>query len=176
MESAALLGREIEATLTTVSGVLEARVHLQLPQRDPFFGETLPGGGKGSAAVLLITDDSFSLGKEAVSALVAGAADIPAERIAAIMVPAGAVQRGSDSAAGAVDGARREASREALPPGTASPADWLRRLVGKLLEKPLQTLCSLLIVSVGAALIWISQRNRRRLRFSRLEGLFEKGG
>ena len=39
------LSREIEYTLAGIEGVLQPRVHLNIPARDPFLGQPLPGAG-----------------------------------------------------------------------------------------------------------------------------------
>ena len=69
------LSAEIEATLVTVSGILEARVHLNLPPIDPLFGKEI-GGRQGSASVLLVIQPEAAVERDAIAALVAGAAGI----------------------------------------------------------------------------------------------------
>lgn len=69
------LSKEIEATLRSVGGVLEARVHLNLPQVDPLLGRRLAGNA-GSGSVLLVTGGEFSLSNEEVAQLVSGACGI----------------------------------------------------------------------------------------------------
>ena len=74
------LSGEIESTMGSVRGVLEARIHLNLPVTDPLFGQPLsPAAGSGSA--LLVVDDQFNLTKEEVAALVSGASGIPSSAI-----------------------------------------------------------------------------------------------
>ena len=67
----------IEESLAAIPGVLEARVHLNLPQEDPIFGSA--GRGDGSGSVLLVVDEKFGAHDEEVSALVGGAAGMPRE-------------------------------------------------------------------------------------------------
>jgi type III secretion protein J len=69
----------IEESLSAMSGVLEARVHLNLPETDPLFGTKKEASGSGS--VLLVVDNRYSAKDEDVSALVSGAAGVPAQRV-----------------------------------------------------------------------------------------------
>jgi type III secretory pathway lipoprotein EscJ len=69
----------IEDSIGTVSGVLEARVHLNLPETDPLFGTRKESIGSGS--VLLIVDTQYGSKDEEIAALVAGAAGIPAAKV-----------------------------------------------------------------------------------------------
>lgn len=69
----------IEESLSAMSGVLEARVHLNLPETDPLFGTKKESSGSGS--VLLVVDSRYSAKDEEVSALISGAAGVPAQRV-----------------------------------------------------------------------------------------------
>ena len=69
----------IEESLAAIPGVLEARVHVNLPEEDPLFGAS--GRGSGSGSVLLVVDDTFSAHDEEISALVGGAAGVPRDVI-----------------------------------------------------------------------------------------------
>ena len=69
------LSSEIESTLIKVRGVLEARVHLNLPQVDPLLGRRLENNS-GSGSVLLVTNGEFELSNEEIARLVSGAAGI----------------------------------------------------------------------------------------------------
>ncbi len=77
------LAAAIEESLQAVKGVLEARVHLNLPQSDSIFGER---GEKvlGSSAVLLLVDDRFNTEERDIARLVAGAAGLQVERISVL--------------------------------------------------------------------------------------------
>jgi type III secretion protein J len=70
------VAQSIEDTLNSLGGVLEAHVHVNLPEHDPLLGRKRDVGGTGS--VLLVIDDRFSAKDEDVSALVSGAAGLPA--------------------------------------------------------------------------------------------------
>lgn len=77
------LSREIEITLSNLPGILEARVHLNLPPVDPFFGRALDKI-RGSASVLLVVSD-LAVIREDVAKLVAGASGIDASEVAVML-------------------------------------------------------------------------------------------
>ena len=79
------LSREIEYTLTNVEGVLQARVHLNLPARDPFLGQSLSGEEKGSASVLIVATSSFDMPGPEITKLVAGASGIASQAVAVMI-------------------------------------------------------------------------------------------
>lgn len=72
----------IEESLAAMRGVLEARVHLNLPESDPLFGTRKENLGSGS--VLLVTDSSLSAKDDEIAALVSGAAGIPAGKVSVL--------------------------------------------------------------------------------------------
>lgn len=72
----------IEDSLSSMLGVLEARVHLNLPETDPLFGTRKENTGSGS--VLLVVDSRYVAKDEEISSLVSGAAGIPAEKVAVL--------------------------------------------------------------------------------------------
>lgn len=78
------LSREIETTLSSIEGVLEARVHLNMPPTDPLFGNPI-NNVKGSASVLLVASDDFQTNSKDVAGLVAGASGIEAALIQVII-------------------------------------------------------------------------------------------
>lgn len=78
------LSKEIENTLASIAGVLEARVHLNLPQRDPLFGQRIDSA-PGSASVLLIAVRASNVSAVEVAALVAGASGVEKERISVLV-------------------------------------------------------------------------------------------
>ena len=73
------MAHSIEESLSTLPGVLEARVHLNLPDEDPLFGDGTRGGGSGS--VLLVVEARFSAGAGEVAAVVSGAAGLKPELV-----------------------------------------------------------------------------------------------
>ena len=64
----------IEESLSALPGVLDARVHVNLPDDDPLFGDSARKGGSGS--VLLVVDRRYVTGPDEVAALVSGAAGL----------------------------------------------------------------------------------------------------
>lgn len=78
------LAEQIQITLTSIPGILEAHVHLNLPPVDPLFGQPL-GATTGSASVLLIASQNFEMKPSDIALLVAGAAGLPAEKIAILV-------------------------------------------------------------------------------------------
>jgi type III secretion protein J len=72
----------IEESLSAMLGVLEARVHLNLPETDPLFGTRKESTGSGS--VLLVVDARYVAKDEEISGLVSGAAGIPAAKVAVL--------------------------------------------------------------------------------------------
>lgn len=78
------LSREIEYTLESMSGVLQARVHLNLVTEDPFLGKNKTTAS-GSAAVLIITDKNLELTGEHISRLVAGASGVKTDQISVLV-------------------------------------------------------------------------------------------
>lgn len=79
------LSREIEQTLYSMEGVLDARVHLNLPVRDPLFGRRIKDGAPGSGSVLLVAGESFSFSKEDVGEMVGSAAGVNSSRISVLI-------------------------------------------------------------------------------------------
>ncbi len=78
------LSQEIERTLLSIEGVLDARVHLNLPQVDPILG-TKSDKDSGSASVLLIAQSDFSIDKLDLAQLVSGASGVISEKISILV-------------------------------------------------------------------------------------------
>ncbi len=76
------LASNLEQTLYTIDGVREARVHLNLPERDQLLGKEI---ASGSASVLLLTEGENVIERESVATLVAGAAGINAGSVAVMI-------------------------------------------------------------------------------------------
>jgi type III secretory pathway lipoprotein EscJ len=74
-----VMAEAIEESLGAIPGVLQARVHLNLPAEDPVFGSSRTSTGSGS--VLLLVDDECMARDEEVARLVSGAAGIPAAAV-----------------------------------------------------------------------------------------------
>ncbi len=73
------VAQSIEDSLSTMQGVLEARVHLHLPESDPLFGTRRDDRGSGS--LLMVVDSRFVAKDEELASLVAGAAGITATNV-----------------------------------------------------------------------------------------------
>jgi len=79
------LASDIESTLMALDGVLESRVHLNLPPMDPIFGRSTEKEYNSSGSVLLITDNTFAEGQREIQVLVAGAAGISPDSISVLI-------------------------------------------------------------------------------------------
>jgi type III secretion protein J len=79
------LSAALEDTLETLDGVLEARVHLYLPPRDPVFGKLLENNFPASGSVLIVQDHHFSSSAGDLALLVAAAAGLKGENIAVML-------------------------------------------------------------------------------------------
>lgn len=78
------ISAEIERTISSIAGVIEARVHLNLPPIDPLFG--VPNNKiKSSASVLVVIDGSVIPQIAEIAALVSGAAGIEKENISVLI-------------------------------------------------------------------------------------------
>lgn len=77
------LSREVEATILNIPGVLDARVHLNLPAVDPLFGQPL-NSAPGSASVLVVSSSS-DVNHADVQSLVSGASGIPASGVSVLI-------------------------------------------------------------------------------------------
>lgn len=84
------LSGELARTLQSVDGVLEARVHLVLPSRDPLSPPDTPVS-RAKASVLLRLGGEAPLKREAIQRLVAGSVkDLEPERVSVVLVHASA--------------------------------------------------------------------------------------
>lgn len=79
------ISHELERTIVSMPGVLEARVHLNMPAADPIFGQDISSGAKSSASVLLVCELGFQNKVEQIQALVSGAAGIEADKVTVII-------------------------------------------------------------------------------------------
>lgn len=79
------LASDIESTLMALTGVLESRVHLNLPPTDPIFGRSTEKEYDSSGSVLLITDKTFEEAHREIQILVAGAAGISPDSISVLI-------------------------------------------------------------------------------------------
>ncbi|MBX7137456.1 MAG: hypothetical protein K1X83_05680 [Oligoflexia bacterium] len=85
LRSEHLLAQEIENSLTSLSGVLHARVHLYRPLAGGMLAPHPVSGRTGSAAVLLTTADELSVSRDDIAALVSGAAGVEQEAVTVVL-------------------------------------------------------------------------------------------
>lgn len=113
------LAASIEDSLSAIPGVLEPRVHINVPDEDPLFPSQDLRLGSGS--VLLVVDESFKASDGEISALIAGAAGISQEsvRVLKSLAPPPRRTAVTDSAYVAV---RREEMRSTSAPPWAAVA------------------------------------------------------
>jgi len=85
------LAHDIEQTLVVLSGIYDAKVHLNFPEVDPLlFGlvdsEVDQSVNEGSGSALLVVENERLYKKEDIAKLVSGASGIPEEKIAVWIV------------------------------------------------------------------------------------------
>lgn len=146
----------IEESLSALPGVLDARVHVNLPDDDPLFGDSARKGGSGS--VLLVVDKSFTAADAEVGALVGGAAGLPRDAVRVLR----------SEAVEANPPAVVEVSGDIVPPPPESTTEsrgvgfFERALFVSLLREPWVGAASL-VVSIGAACgVWLLRRRPKR--------------
>ncbi len=86
------VSREIEVTLTALSGVLDARVHLNLPVHDPLLGKRAEKSFIASGSALVITDSNFKQVASDIASIVSGASGINAEQVSVLITSEGVVE------------------------------------------------------------------------------------
>jgi type III secretion protein J len=155
------LSGELEATLRNIPGVLEARVHLNLPVVDPLFGQPVDDK-KGSASVLLV-NRSEKLGKEQIAALVSGAAGIPTTLVSVL------VSTSDETAESTASGTK---SAQVVPP--ASMAKYLP--LGFITGTPLLSLGVGLILGGSGLLayLWLNRKISSAQLGSRMGTAYER--
>lgn len=77
------LSREIEKTLLSLRGVLEAKVHLNLPSSEMLFRRERTDRASGSALLVLGTE--FSTSKEEIASLISGASGVSSDKISVLL-------------------------------------------------------------------------------------------
>lgn len=105
----------IEESLSALPGVLDARVHVNLPDDDPLFGDSARKGG--SASVLLVVDQRFGADDAEVAALVGGAAGL--QRDVVRVLKSETVDRDVSEVL-----EKPETSPSSVSEGAPSPASW----------------------------------------------------
>lgn len=168
------LSAEIELTLASFSGVLDARVHLNLPQVDPLFGKSTPGAG-GGGSVFIIADQSFAAAREDIAALVAGAAGVPASSVPVLIEKEQEMHE-----------LNNPFSEQATKSGGGAPIAVLERftpVIRSVAAAVRNRKTPILATVIGVALIMVGVMLLRRLRSSkelarypRAAGIREQGG
>lgn len=88
----AAIAGELARTLERIDGVVDARVHLAVPERDPLALEGAPAQAR--ASVLLTTRGRVAASDDAIAALVAGAVDeLSPGAVSVVTVPARGIAR-----------------------------------------------------------------------------------
>ncbi|RIK06808.1 MAG: hypothetical protein DCC49_10990 [Acidobacteria bacterium] len=159
------LSRELEGTLGSIDGVVEARVHLNMPPVDPLLGRSITGA-KGSASVLLVTAQDSGLDRRQVSQLVAGAAGIAVEHVAVVVTVIGADEvrnglPGSDKSQAIAQGADLQIERPSM-------YDWLTALLTRNVQ------IGALILLAVIWLSWFALKRRRWLRLRCVDAVGSK--
>ena len=80
------LSREIETTISHLSGVYEARVHLNLAPTDPLFGRQTSNNFIQTASVLVVHEKEVALAAPQVAELVSGASGIPLDKVSVVLM------------------------------------------------------------------------------------------
>lgn len=121
------LAGSIEESLLSIPGVLEAHVHLNLPEDDPLFGNGQRGQGTGS--VLLLVGEGCAARDEEIAALVGGAAGIAQESVRVLRSSAESAERGEVQAVSQIEPPPEQPpgqKREAVPPSNETrPVSWI---------------------------------------------------
>ena len=110
------VAQSIEESLTALPGVLEARVHLNLPPEDPLFGKSRSVSGTGS--VLLVVDDRCNASDEEVSGVVSGAAGLAPSSVKVLRSKALTKVQTSVPTPLSIAAPKPEANARTLPPVT----------------------------------------------------------
>ena len=152
------LSTEIERTLSTLDGVLEARVHLNLPPTDPIFGQPVRGIA-GSASVLLVTEEQMSLERNAIAALVSGASGVDVQSISVLLSPARNMRKSQPG--GIVAHTRaNDVINNGLDPSDKL-SDEQRTEVANVRDSKLFLVFSAgILLLIGIAIIWFAVRKR----------------
>lgn len=79
------LSQELEATLASIDGVLQSRVHLNVPPADPLFSQQAGAEARGTASVLVIAASELRSTRDEIAALISGASGVPADRISVLI-------------------------------------------------------------------------------------------
>ena len=141
------LSAEIESTLRSIGGVLDARVHLNIAPTDPVFGRPLATGFQGSASVLLIANNQLMTDESRIGYLVHGASGVPVEKISVLISPG--VKEGRHLK----DGSVGQSSQENLEVAPVVDVSILHDGI-ELLQANQQFILPLFFVAIGVGMLW----------------------
>jgi type III secretory pathway lipoprotein EscJ len=163
------VAQSIEDSLSTMQGVLEARVHLHLPESDPLFG--VRRDDRGSGSVLVVVDTRFSAKDEELSSLVAGAAGIVAGNVRVLRSIAPTSHREPPASATRI-AERNSAPALTTPEGisAAMPAEGSSRdralVDAEFLSRAEIGLASVAGIGVAAVGAFLARRRKSRVTFT----------
>jgi len=149
----------IEESMAAIQGVLEAKVHVNLPEVDPLFGSRSDDHGSGS--VLLLVDHQFEAKNDEIAALVAGASGIPANTITVLV----SLARQDDSLTREAKGVAGSVIQELRHEGDFSASALSRRVVygaGIVVAS---------FVGFVGLIAYLRHRWRRRVKFALPDGV-----
>lgn len=145
----------IEDSLSAMLGVLEARVHLNLPETDPLFGTRKESTGSGS--VLLVVDVRYAAKDDEIAALVSGAAGIPAAKVT--------VLKSQAQMAGLGGAASTQAVSQQPAAVSLKPPDAPTERVASLVPREIGIASAAVATCMGIG-IFVFRSRRRRVTFS----------
>jgi type III secretion protein J len=145
----------IEDSLGAMLGVLEARVHLNLPETDPLFGTRKESTGSGS--VLLVVDARYAAKDEEIAALVSGAAGIPATKVTVLKSQAQMAGLGSGA------GVQVASQEPAMVP--LKSHDVSTEQVASLVPREIGIASAAVVAFMGVG-IFVFRSRRRKVTFS----------
>lgn len=155
------MAQSIEESLGALGGVLEARVHLNLPETDPLFGTRKESVGSGS--VLLLVDARYSAESGEVASLVAGAAGIPVGQVTvlkSVVKPPLVARQAETGTAGGAPEEERAAQREGRAPAGSKA----------LLAGPVSLGLAACVGAAGiVAIAWRRKPRQKPFSFQRLD-------
>lgn len=145
----------IEDSLGTVLGVLEARVHLNLPEVDPLLGVRHEVVGSGS--VLLVVDDAYVSSDQEIAALVAGASGIPQAKITVMrsLAQKDGLRRGDTNDTALAEGETRGNSESGV----------IANYPAETPGRPRATVAAALMLSLGGFAILSIKRRQKKVKF-----------
>jgi type III secretory pathway lipoprotein EscJ len=151
----------LEDSLNTLAGVLEARVHLNLPETDPLFGTRKELTGSGS--VLLVVDNRYTSNDQEIAALVAGAAGIPVQKVTVLRSrpPTAHVEPVSQPI---IESAVVPVGQQEPTPAQASPEESVPQATHFVMDSQVSMASAAFAALLGTGAVLFIRR-RRRVRF-----------